>query len=45
MFNDRPNGKGMVYGLNQIILRWKRHYGANGIYPLVYSFNGKGVVL
>ena len=29
----------------QIILRWKRHYGANGIYPLVYSFNGKGVVL
>ena len=45
MFKLSPNTKGMISGLNGTKPKWKRYYGASGIYPHDLSPNGKDMVL
>ena len=45
MFNHCHNGNSMIYGPSGINPQWKRKYGANGIYTILYSPSGNGMVL
>ena len=36
MFKHSCNGKSMIYGRNGKKHQWKRRYGTNGIYLMVY---------